>query len=533
MPILATSAKGVINVMMEANPGEQLLLAETAITATITGITAPSGSTGMRFLIRVRNWTTSGSLTVTGTGTPGNTETFTVAAPPSQPQQNSQLSAYQVVTVNSYTAITNITTTGLTNGLITVWGIQSGKYQLPGTMTSNRVVKVYSPNEHNSLIEQDKKVMHLTAAPVFDIKQDAYGDLSLWWPYMAMGAPTTTATIPASPTSLFAATSLSASQTLTTPPSAPGMKLIIAITAFSVAGTLTISGTVNGVANTTETVSVVGNGTYYSSNVYQAATVTITNSGTTATMAVTGVFGWQYTFLTSANLYSAAVEWYDGAGSWTHPFCIAEEADFDAKVQAEIALNLKGKCQDKLLIGDPTTTPLTGINRVASLGVNLSDEPMVGWQTLVYLDDITGTPMTTSQVNVQELKISGKIPQEEHYTFTNSQTFNRAYAVKRSYMIDATLDFVDATMHEYFRQNLKKYLGIQFLGRYIGTSTTPYYKSWAWTLPFRSDGNFDVTSDPKKGQVTAKAKWIAEYDAGIGASAKLVVTSQVPPVYTV
>src|SRR6266704_162496 len=310
MPITATAAKGVVNIAMELVAGEILLLATTPVIATVTGNAAPTSTSGMRFHIRITNWSTSGTLTVTGTGSPSNTETVTVAAPTAQQTQSAQMATYDLVTVNAYTAITNITTTGMTNGLITVWGIQAGKCQLPSVMKSKRKPKVYSPNEHNALIERDKKIVQLTNETTIDeVKQDVYGDLSLWWPYMMMGAPTTTASLPSSPTSLFAATALSGTQTLTTQPTAPGMKLILTITSFTVAGTVTINGTSYGAA-TSEAISVTAAGTYYSSNVYSAVT-NITNVTTAATMAVTGVFGWQYTFLSSANKYTASIEWYD------------------------------------------------------------------------------------------------------------------------------------------------------------------------------------------------------------------------------
>jgi hypothetical protein len=535
MPITATAAKGVANIIVEANPGEQQLLIPTAITATITGITAPSGSTGMRLHIKLTNFTASGSFTINGTGVPGNSETFTVAALTQQQVQSGQMANFEIVSVNAYTALTNITTTGLTNGIIAIYGIQAGKYALPSTIKSKRTPKIYSPNEHNALIERDKKVVQLIQNTTIDeIKQDVYADISLWWPYVIMGAPASTATIPSTPASLLSATSITSTMSLTTQPTAPGMKIILAITAFTTPGTLTLTGTVNGVTNVSESISITGNGTYYSSNVYSAINASgITNASTVATLAVTGVFGWQYTFLSGAAQYSAVVEWYDGTGSWTHPFSIFEEGTFDAKVQSEISLTGKGKAQDRLPIGDRTTTPLSGTNRIAALGVNLNDLPIVGWQTQVYLDAITGTPLTTQNVNIEELKVDLKVPQEDHFTFVNTQSYNRAYPVKRSCTATVVFDFIDLLQYEQFRQNLKQYLAVQFLGQYIGTSSgTAYYKSWTWTLPVRSDGGFDVTSDPSKGSVVATSTWQTEYDSGIGGAYKLAVISQMPPNYT-
>ena len=177
MPISATAAKGVVNIMLEANAGEQLLLANTAVISTITGITAPSGSTGMRLHIRITNWTASGTFTISGTGTPGNSETVNVAAPTPQQMQSAQMASFEYVSTNSYSALTNITTTGLTNGYIAVYGIPAGKFAVPSVMKSQRKPKIYSPNEHNGFIERDKKVLQLpNECTIDELKQDAYAD---------------------------------------------------------------------------------------------------------------------------------------------------------------------------------------------------------------------------------------------------------------------------------------------------------------------------------------------------------------------
>ena len=538
MPISATAAKGTINLMLEGTSGEQLALATTPVIATITGIAAPTGSTGVRYHIKITNWTASGSVTVTGTGTPNSTETYTIAAQTVQQLQSPQLAGNEYVTLNAYTTITNITTTGLTNGLITVWAIQAGKFEIPSIMKSQRKPKVYSPNEHNTLIERDKKVVHLINETTIDeLKQDVYADLSLWWPYMMMGAPTVT-TIPATPTVLKASAAVSVSPvSLTTQPAAPGETLVFTVTATAVAGTIVITGGTTRYGKTvSETITTTGAGTYYSSNIYSAIPANgIAYTGMTAgSCAIAGVFAWQLTFISSNNKYTAAIEWYDGVGSWTHPFSFFTEGDFDIKVLTEATLTCKGVAQDKLPLGDRTVTPLSGINRITSLAIDLADEPLVGWQTAVYLDAITGTPLTTTYVDAQELKVMLKTPDEHHYTFTNSQNFNRAYAGKRECTVDCTLNFIDLIQWEQFRQNLKQYLAFQFLGEYVGTdpgNTTAYYKSWTWTLPIRSEGVFDITSDPTKAIVTAKATWRTEYDAGIGASYKLVVVTALPPTY--
>lgn len=530
MPLTPTAAKGQIGLMLEGTAGEQQLLAPTAIAATITGITAPSGSTGMRFHLVLTNWTASGSLTITGTGTPNSTETINVPTPTAQQLQSAQTYSFDYLSVNAYTAITNITSTGCTNGILTVGGIQAAKFLIPCTFKSTRKVPLYSPNEHTGLMARDKKLVQVVNETTIDqFDQDLYGDLSLWWPYLMMGAPVSTATIPAAPLSVVTSTTLSATLTIANQPTAPGMKLIIVVTSFTGNPSITINGTSYGLA-TSETITFTANGTYYSSNVYSALT-SITSATNATNVVITGVFGWSLKFNGEQSQYTSALEFFDGTGSWSHPFSFITDGDFDSKVNAETKLTSKGKAQNKIAIGDRTTTPLN-VNRITSLGQPLSDMPLVGWQTAIYVDPITGTPQSTVYVEVEAFKVTLKATIEPHYTFTNSQTFNRAYSLKRECTFTSTIDFRDLVQWEQFRQNLKQYLVVTYIGRYIGTaSATANYESWTWTLPYRYDGELTPTSDPTKGQVSAAVMGRTEYDTGIGSSYQLVVITQSPPTY--
>src|SRR6266566_7885732 len=226
MALTPTSAKGVVGVMVEGTSGMQTLLTSTAVIATITGITAPSGSTGMKFYIRLVNWSVSGTFTITGTGTPNNTETVTVAAPTAQQTQGGNYT-FDYVSTNNYTAITNITTTGLTNGLITVYGIQAAKYNIPvEKFVSKRKVPKHSPNEFSGLMARDKKLIDtLNETSIDSLDSTFYGDLSLYWVYAMLGSPTWT-TLPATPLSVVASGTLVATLTIANQPTAPGMKLI-------------------------------------------------------------------------------------------------------------------------------------------------------------------------------------------------------------------------------------------------------------------------------------------------------------------
>lgn len=531
MPLTPTAAKGSVGLMIEGTSGMQTLLATTAVIATITGITAPSGSTGMKFYVRISGYTASGSFTITGTGTPNNSETVTVATPTAQQQQSAQTATFDYVSVNAYTAITNITTTGLTNGFITVYGIQAAKYNIPTTkFKSTRKVPLYSPNQYSGLMARDLHMIQThTECSIDSFDSEFYGDLSMWWLYLLVGSPSWS-TLPASPLSVVAAATIASSMTIANQPTAPGMKLILVFTGFTGNPSVTITGTSYGVT-TTETITPTANGTYYSANVYSALT-TIGGSTNGTTLAVTGVFGWKGTATSEGNRSTAALEHFDGVGSWVHPFTFATEGEFSVTTGGATH-TLKGMAQDKLAVGDRTTNPLQ-VSRSTSVGFPVTDLPMAGWQTNVYLDDITGTAGTTIFLDTEEeIKINIKAPVEHHWTFNNLQTFTRAYPLKYECTFDTTYDLLNLLQSEKWRQGLKQYLQVQVLGEYIGTTGgVQYSKGWWWTLPFRYDGEYNQEGDPGRGNVFAKPKFRAEYDATTGASYSVTVVTRQPPNYT-
>lgn len=530
MPLTPTSAKGVVGLMIEGTSGEQVLLAPVVAIATNTGITAPSGSTGMKLHLYLKAWTTSGTLVINGTGTPGSTETATVPAPTAQQLQAGAV--FEYVSVNNYTAITNITATGGAIGaLLSVGGIQGAKFNVPvNKFVSKRKVPKYSPNEFSGLMARDKKLIDtINETSIDSFDSDFYGDLSLYWVYLMLGIPTWT-TVPAAPVSIVAAATITASMTIANQPTAPGMKLIFTVTGFTGNPSITINGTSYGLA-TSEVITPTANGTYYSANVYSAITsIGGTINGTT--VAVTGVFAWKGTVTEEATRQTAALEHFDGSASWIHPFSYTTDGDMTVKTKGEIGLTLKGMAQDKLAIGDRTTNPLQ-VSRVTSLGIPLADIPLAGWQTQVYLDSITGTAQTTVFLDVdEEIKIALKTPVEAHHTFNNTQVFTRAYPQKEECTVDLTYDIINLLQNEQFRQNLKQYLVVQVLGQYVGTSAgTAFYKGWTWTLPVQYDGEYGQEGDPSKGNTYAKPKLRTAYDAGIGGSVLLTIITQNPPSY--
>ncbi len=390
MPLTPTSAVGTVGVVIESTSGMQTLLATTTALATTTGITAPSGSTGMKLYIRFQNYASSGTFTINGSSTEG---AISVAAPTAQQVQGGNYS-FDYVSTNNFTSITNITTTGgLTGANITVFGIQAAKYNVPvEKFVTKRKIPMYSPNEFSGFMARDKRVIQTINETSIDSFDSAfYGDLSMYWVYLMLGAPSW-ATLPASPLSIVAAATITASMTIAAQPTAPGMKLIITASTFTGNPSITITGTSYGLS-VTETITPTANGTYYSANVYSAI-ASIGGTTNATTIAVTGVFGWKGTVNGEATRQTCATEHFDGSASWIHPFGYMTDGEMTISTKNQAALTLKGMAQDKLAIGVRTTNPLQ-TSRVTSLGIPLGDLPVAGWQTLIYADAITGTAQTT------------------------------------------------------------------------------------------------------------------------------------------
>lgn len=533
MSLTPTAAKGTTAIMVEGAIGEVTLLATVTAIATNTGISAPTGSTGMRAHVIFTNWLTSGSFTITGVGVPGNTETVNIPAPTAQQLQSPQIANFEYVSVNAYTSFTNITCTGgMVGAQLMVKGVQAAKFNVPSTaFKANNPMTRISPNEHSGLMSRDKKLIaaeNKADIPTFDSVW--YGDLSLYWVYAMLGTPSWV-TLPAAPLSIVASATIIASMTVAAQPTAPAMKLIIVASTFAAGAAITIVGTSYGLT-ATEVVTITGNGTFYSANVYSTIT-SIGGSTNATTLVITGVFGWKGTVTSEGTRSSIAVEHFDGSASWTHPSFCASDGDFTTNPTAEAKLTLKGLCQDKLPIGDRTTNPLN-VSRVAALGVPLADLPAAAWQTQVWIDPITGTAQTTPYSDPEgDIKIVLKAPVEPHWTYNNQQEWTRMYAGKPECTVDLNTDILNLLQYEQERQNQKQYLCVGLIGEFIGfTGGVFYSKSWTWTLPVRYE-LYAQEGDPAKANTYAKPKLRCEYDPVIGGAYQLVVVTRNPPSYNV
>ncbi len=539
---MGTSALGTLGIVLEnlSSPGLVTLFTG-AVAGTLSLTTQPSGSTGMHLLIVVSGNTATGTVAVAGTVLSGSSPETTPTIPIPPAGQNSNVTDFEYVTTAVFTAVnaSGVTCTGLTNGTITIYGIQAAKYLVPSIADIEKDYDYHIPKEARGLLDAETSMQQKThKVQISKIDQGLYPEDSLFLGYMAISQNPTVTTIPASPTSLKTTTAVSSFPvSLTSQPTTPGMKLIFVVTGSSAVGTITIAGVNQFGIATNETITANaggsnGNGTYYSANVYSAVNTNgLGATGlTSGSIATTGVFGWQYVFTpdTSA-LYSAALEWYTGTDSHCVPWGFLTDTEISFGVDKDVAVSFKGGAQDKLPIGDRTTNPLSA-SRVVSLG-QPTDLPMIGWQSQIYVDALTGTPGTTAYSDLIDGKISIKTPQKEVYTATATQRFSRLYRQQRSVMATATIDFVNLTRYEQWRKNIKEFLAFTLNGAYIGNvAGTIYNKSYQWIFPVQYAKFKEDASKLENVTVDLECKGI--YEPSTGFSHKLVVICQQQPTYT-
>ncbi len=534
---MGSSALGTLGLVIEnlSAPG-RILLYSGSVTATASATVQPSGSTGMRCFVVVQGNTTSGTVTIAGTAPGGGSITETTPTIPAQVAgQPVVVAEFEYATNNVYATInaSGITTTGLTNGTLMIYGVQAAKFLIPSMADFEQDFKTFSAQEQRGIYDRDTHIQQLTKeVNISSIKQSLYPEDSLFIGYTCVSQNPTITTIPASPTSLKSAATTSPFS-LTIPPTSPGMKLIFVVSGASgFPGTITITNGVNQYGQTvSETITITANGTYYSSNVYSS----IPNNGiavatiTGYSINVNGVFGWQYVFTPdSLALASMALEWFTGTDSNAFPYSFFTELQIAHAVDKEVTVDLKGMSQDMEPIGNRATTPLS-TSRVVSLA-QPTDNPMIGWRTVVDIDQLNGTPLTTPYSQLIDVKIALKIPQNSIFTATNTQLFSSVYRGQREVSFDATVNFVDLVQYEAFRTNLKQYFAIQFLGDYIGSvSNVVYSKSWAWTFPSRY-AKFKRDAS-KLSNVEVSITGTGEYEPAVGYSHSLTVICQQPPTY--
>jgi hypothetical protein len=519
----------------------------------------------MRLLIDVRGNFATGTITVTGkdfTQAIGALVNSTPTIPIAGTAANQQ--PYEYVTPGVYSTIdaSGVAVTGLTGGVVRIWGIVAASTHVPAMLeTPEEKIEKHSPEEQRGTLSRHTNFKNLNkVVDLGKFDQDLYLDnCAEWFGRSVIGNSPTQVTIPASPTVLKTTTAVATFPvSLTTQPNTigPGSILELVVTASSAVGTVTITGT-NILGQTiSETVicglpaAANGNGTFYTQQVFasvNASGVALGSGLTGGSVAINGIIGIQETYQVGLAgvgagdvLRPLVVEQYTGVDALTHPLSFFEEVTIEGASEGkENKISCKGGCQDQLAIGDRTVANMENITGNVPFGSvgGLSqiwqpfDVGLGGWQTTWFIDPLSGTAGTTAYSQVLDWKISFKNPRTRNYPAVNSQRLQSITRKQREVEIELTILFEDLVQYEKYRQNVKQLLRAQFVSHvYMGTTgSVIYFKNWTFDFPAKLvEAKRDST---KLERVEAKVKFMTEYTDSLGYEIKLVKQVQLPPNY--
>jgi hypothetical protein len=536
-----------------ATQGRQTLLTPTTAAATMSATTQPAGSTtGVRCQILVTGIATGASATISiagklADGVTSSTETTTAISQATMRTDGvfeyTTSALYGSINASGITC-SSVTSNALTGATVTVYGIVAAKWLVPATAKFVADYDEYSPNENRGILDEDTRMTQLIKKVTWDLSGSLYPEASQFFLPACVGNvtnPTTPASNPSTPTSLKASTSftsLGASYTLTTAPTAPGMLISFVISGNALAGTLTITGTKpsadGGAFSTSEVLSIVAgtpNGTFYSANVYASVTNIAVTGFTPAALCVTnGVFAYNPVYNPTNSLTSLTGEWFDGTASWIAPWMVPESFDITYDVNKELTFAAKGSAQDLIPIGD--VTPTSQLTSRFATYAQPSDFPIVGWPGIFYLDAITGTAGTTQQTNIITFKISGTTGLVPYWTAVQQQQFNNVGRKKRKTTFEAEVDFTNLVQYATKYKGFTKQIFVaKFIapgaGGYIGPGV---YKYVQFILNARE---VKFETEPKDEKVTAKISGTCEYEPSIGYAFQVSLLNQNNPNYAV
>lgn len=534
---------------LEQNPGEQLLLAQTASAATMSLATQPNtagmATTGGHLHVYITGNTGAGNVVITGTNPAGGaltSQTYHLNAAPLNTQgfvEFTTTEAFATVSVNGI-AISS----GLRPSQIMVFGAPAGKFLIPSECDAELHIGRFNPTDRRGILAKDYRIQQTHRWATLDkFDCSVYPD-ALWMLYMLVTSNPTVTTVPATPTSLLVATTVAATMTLTTAPTAPGMFFIFTPTGNSVTGTIVLSGTdIYGNAQS-ETITVgANNNVMYSTKRYSALTTPGANQFTTTgltvgcTLAVTGVYAWTYTGtwdgINNTTKSTATLELFDGVQGVVLPYTHLEEGTFAWQKEKEITFTAKGQAQDFLIVGDPNPTGVypSGINPFATL-TQPTSMPFAGFPAQFWIDPLPGgTPFTTQDGTLIDLKIMLGTGLKGFYVGDGMQRWSSlTYGGEPDVTLDATIIYSNYQKHmQFFAPNNKFTLGVLFQGALLGSiGSSTYFEGIKFTLPVKIDS---FKPDRGKDPVEAVLKLWTEYEFSLGFLFQMSMTAQIPPTY--
>jgi hypothetical protein len=573
---MGNAALGRIGIALESltagNQGMVLLLGPTLVSALPASLTTqPNGVagqsiwSGMRLYIEITGNTATGTITVTGkdfTQAQGALTETTNTIPVAGTGAN-QGAFYPYTTKAVFSAInaSGVTVSGLTGGSVKIWGIQAASKLTPAMLeTPDEKNPPFSPQEMRGTLSRNTNIQRLNrVVDIPSFKQTFLPDTcALWLPRSTIGSVPTQVTLPSSPTVLKTTTAVSTFPiSLTTQPNTIGPDSLIqlVVTGSSASGVVGVAGTNRFGQTITENVicgvpgAANGNGTFYTQQAFASITalgITLGSGLTSGSVALNGIIGIQETYTVGAAaagagdvLQTLAVEQYTGTDALTHPFSYFDEVTLEGSPEKELMVSAKGACQDQMVIGDPTVTPMTNISGNIPFGaIGLPgnvwqpfDIGVSGWAVLFWIDALSGTAGTTAYNQILDYKVVFKNPRKPSWPTTNNPRFQVLYRQQREVQIDVTIDFIDVVQYYAFKNNVKQIVQMQIMSNYLlGTiSNTPVYKNWIFTFAAKiTAAKRDVS---KMEKVEAKFTLMTEYTPTLGYEYQLVNQVQLPANY--
>lgn len=507
-------------------------------------------TTGMHLHFRVIGNATSGTIGIVGTKADGVTaQTSITYHVPIAPQNGQGYTDFTTAEIWGTVTASSITLTTLTPCQVMVWGTFAGKFLLPVMSDAEQKFPKFSPEDKRGILAKNFRVVQLRNEVTLNKLDCALYPDSLWAYYLLIGKVPVVTTQPTASTVKLAATAIAATMTLTSGPAAPGEFLIFTITTNTAQGTIVVNGTdqYGNAYGSSETINFTNaaSQTVYSQRKYSVvntagANTFTTTGGTSAHIAVGGVFAFTYTWtydgINNFTPYSAAISAYNGVYGTLLPGTVLADGTWEWDAQKEIKFVGKGECQDYLIVGDnsPTTTAnyLSGKNPFPTLSQPTS-KPMVGWPASMYIDGLPGTPFTTQDGSLLTLKVAIATGQKWVFAGSGQQRGDFVtWTAAPDFTIDGTAVLQNYKYYEqFFVPNAKLALGAQFQGDLLGSdNSNTYFENVKWTFPVRFDTDH---ADYSKNPVEVAFKGMSEYDfVTLGYYYKVAVTAQIAPTYT-
>lgn len=525
--------------------GIQQLLSETAVSALPASLTSSTAltaaNTGMHLMFVVWAHTATGTISSAGTA-PNSLAAVTSTSTTLEIRPTNDFPYAVYVTPEIYGAVnaSGITVSGLTNGRLVIYGIQAATRLLPGEVKFNDKRKDYLvKQQRGTFAPSHMPPVPLTYEPDWEFAADIQPDSTYLLVPAGFSSSVTTTALPAGGTQLLASTSVTASgnASASTQPTAPGMVVQIALSGSpTTAQTVSVTGTNLDGETLTEVVvpSTKTAGTWTSKTVFQS----IASNGIAwgafgaGNIVVTGFYGWQYQTTPTDPMASVTFYQWDSVGNRVIPFGVCNEWELAGGWEKEAKLAMKGMGQIVGHMGNIASASQQGPALVQS-----QDLAITGWQSVAYIDAISGTAGTTQQTSVRDWKLSGKNMWETIRTgqfYPPYAYFSRAYHNRHEVTLEMTLDMLIADYQNEYAGAFKKGTRrlVQLWCRHsnpIATiSGTPYYLGFKLNFVVRWMEDPQLKYELNKPNVEITLKAIAYLDAVTGYDAQITWVTRLP-----